>query len=79
VIEDLDTFEPCGLYDDEIQWVIDSSSMSFVDNEDIGRKDPETGRVWTLAWVCVREEEEESEPEPVREDKDPEECINPEL
>jgi len=63
-VPDLDTFEPCGLFDREISTIIDSSDQTFATDEDLGRKDPETGEVWTLAWVRVRKPDQPSSPSP---------------
>jgi hypothetical protein len=54
IVTDLDNFEECGLFDREISTIIDSSDMTFAIDEDVGRKDPTTGEVWTIAWVRVR-------------------------
>ncbi len=49
-VPDLDSFEPAGLYDAEIAHVIDSPVLTFALDEDLGRKDPSNGSVWTLVW-----------------------------
>ena len=53
-VPDLDSFEPCGLWDAEIGSIIDNGELAFALDEDIGRKDPEDSSVWTLCWYRVR-------------------------
>ena len=54
--QDLDTFEQCGVFDDEIAYVLDSDNLvELLDagGGNVARKDPKTGDVWLACWVRV--------------------------
>jgi len=54
---DLFERERCGVFDDEIQQVLDADNLvEFLDagGGHVARKDPETGDVWLACWVRVR-------------------------
>jgi hypothetical protein len=54
-VPDLESYEPCGLWDAEVRRVIDSDDLVFATETDVGRKDPEDESVWTLCWYRLRE------------------------
>ena len=52
--------EPCGLWDAEIGWIIDTASLMQAHDRqgnDIAFKDPEYERVWTLCWFRFKRED----------------------
>lgn len=56
-MRDLFERERCGVFDDEIQQVLDDpNKVEFLDagGGHVARKDPETGDVWLACWVRVR-------------------------
>jgi rubredoxin len=58
VVEMRDLFERerCGVFDDEIQQVLDDpDKVEFLDagGGHVARKDPETGEVWLACWVKI--------------------------
>jgi len=60
-VHDLDGFEPCGLFDAEIQEILDNDNLAEATSDthtNLAREDPETGDVWTLCWVRLRKQEE---------------------
>jgi len=56
-VQDLDTFERCGVFDSEIQQVLDADNLvELLDagGGHVARKDPQSGEVWLACWFRVR-------------------------
>jgi hypothetical protein len=53
---DRDGLEPCGLFDDELEFIWNNDDLVEVlsdARENVARKDPETGDVWVMCWARV--------------------------